>query len=430
MQRGKKNKDNKIANTKNGPPQSSLKTYITRAQKVKSKMADDQETENGNGNNPVPQDPTDIQQSAASSSGTVSEPIHIVEVGDSQNTEDINTLNVQPNVTTNPGNHSNTGQSGLPAEQAGSSQSQEQGALIMPTLEFAKDNPEMNIILKAIDNKLDFILLDNSAWKKKVDENLIKLNQDVGTNKTDIEGMKGVVDYMERVAKRSNAQSDSISQTTEQIFAQLEIDRLGALRREIALEDRLNALEREHRAYNIRVQGLTPTPTTNLRKLIVDTFSKVVPNLELANLEYVAKIVASKKKATSEGEEQDALPQASATKRAEPSVILLVRFNDKSIRNKVYALARKNKEKLPKNLVVREDMIKVDYDTWSLAKPQMETAHKGKKMCRYRYGRLIVNSENVPIEGLLSTNERIHEMNEGAKIPITIPQIPALEDIP
>ena len=100
------------------------------------------------------------------------------------------------------------------------------------------------------------------------------------------------------------------------------------------------------------------------------------------------------------------------------AVILLARFNDKAVRNKVYTLSRKNKDKLPIKVVVREDMIKADYDAWSLAKPQMETAHKNEKMCRCRYSKLTIDSKHVPIDGQLSTDQRIHEMNNAIKIPV------------
>ena len=410
--------------------------YLTRAAKTKTAMAGTETIEN----TADPLSPMTTEDGSEQAGPTGSQAQQL-EVGGNESSPVINTQTQAPQNKTNkdgdqhvgatsnpPGDQSNGDQSnGATANPPGTSQTQTETGELIPSLNITSEDPQMKLILQAIDKKLEFILLSNTTWKKGVEVKIAKLDERVKANTGAIAGMKGVVDFMEKVAKRTDTQTVSVGRSVDAIYAQIEIDRLQTYRSQIALEDRINSLEREHRAYNIRIQGLSPTPNQNLKQLVVDTFSPVVPGLDISTLEYVAKITASTKNSdNANAGVSDVLPDdqgvgggTAAAKKKQPAVILLARFNDKAVRNKVYVQARKNKIKLPKNVLVREDMIKADYDAWSLAKPQMETAYKGSKMCRCRYGRLTVDSKNVAIDGLLSTEARIHEMNESVKIPIT-----------
>ena len=294
-------------------------------------------------------------------------------------------------------------------------------------------NPGFEMLLDAmkdlangIDKKLETIISQNTEWKTGVTSRLTVAESSIGENKAEISKMKEVVDFMEAVANNTNSRSQSVDKSLETIFAQLEIDRLSSLRAQFRLEERINVLDREVKSFNIRVQGLKPTASQNLKTLVVDTFAKVVPELRASHIEYVAKIAAAKKKATTtEGDDGGEGVQneetARAEKNTEPSVILLIRFTDKLLRNKVYAMARKDKVKLGQ-IIVRDDLVKADYEAWTLAKPQMKTAYSLKQRSRCKDGKLNIESKQIPIKGLKSTDAMIHEINQSVKIPFKLPR--------
>ena len=419
----KKTKDTSV----DSPQAIALATYltrVTRANTIKLKMADGEVA-------PTTPAPSDIEKTSPvvnRQPNTIQSPVDKLtnpKVGDQgENLEVFSDLNAQE---TDRVDHDDT-QNGATASAAIIVDGLHTLDSLQP-LDFKSDNPDFKQILQAIDSKLDSILLSNAEWKDGVNNKLKQAEIDITATQTVVNDMKGTVDFMERVAKRTNKQSDGIEQSFQTIFAQIELDRLAALRANALMEERVNALEREQRSYNIRIQGLIPKPAQNLKKLVADTFKSVVPELEATSLEYVAQIKASTKKAADNtalaaGDTGNTQPKDKA-----PPVIIIARFNDKAVRNKVYALARKNKTKLPKGIIVRDDLIKSDYDSWALAKPQMEAAYTGKKMCRYKHGKLTIDSKMIPIDGLKTLDQRIGEQNEAVKIPIQFVPIPPLEDI-
>ena len=150
-------------------------------------------------------------------------------------------------------------------------------------------------------------------------------------------------------------------------------------------------------------------------------FVQLVPDLKKSHLEYVIKITPKQRDDVSDttGETAGGPTGAAGTnkdKTTKPPIVL-VRFTDKAVRNQVFYEARKSKDKFKPKLVVRDDMTKEDHNAWSLAKPQMQVAHEAGGRSKCKFGRLTIDSKSIPIEGLLSTDRKIHEMNEKTKIP-------------
>ena len=159
---------------------------------------------------------------------------------------------------------------------------------------------------------------------------------------------------------------------------------------------------------------------------MLEILVKLVPELNKSHLDYVIKI-ASSSSAQGEGPGDDTAtglqvamtetPALPAAKAKTKSPILLVRFTDKALRNKVFFEAKKNKDTFKPKLVIRDDMTKDDHAAWTLAKPQMQVAHTAGQRSKCRHGRLTIENNSTPIEGLLSQERKIHEINTAAKIP-------------
>lgn len=58
-----------------------------------------------------------------------------------------------------------------------------------------------------------------------------------------------------------------------------------------------------------------------------------------------------------------------------PSFIFTIGFNDLSMRNKIFFLGKKNKNKLPRGVIFRDNMTSPDYKKCQKAKPQMAKAY-------------------------------------------------------
>ena len=94
--------------------------------------------------------------------------------------------------------------------------------------------------------------------------------------------------------------------------------------------------------------------------------------------------------------------------------MILVRFTDKYVRNQVFHLSRKYKEKFTGT--VRDDMIQPDYTVWMLAKPQMSSAYERGKKSRCRYGKLVVDSKQIPVDGVISNAQIIAKAADEARL--------------
>ena len=307
---------------------------------------------------------------------------------------------------------------------------------MLPITDYHSENAEINIVLNAMKDiatnmatesaKMDARFAERDrvdlVWKQDIVSQVSAVEQTAKNNTTVLTGFQTTVELMQQVANRTDKQSKTIDTTFDTIFAQLDIDRINVIRKQLKVEERLNQLEREHRSFNIRAQGVKLDAKKNLKDCVLDMFLPLASDLKKSHLEYVIKITSTEKEGSGDtadganGATENALA-VQGTGAKEPRLpILLIRFTDKSIRNKVFFAARKAKDKYKPKLVVRDDMIKDDHKAWTLAKPQMEDAHKAGHRTKCRYGRLTVESKQTPIDGLPSTDRRVHEINENAKI--------------
>ena len=229
------------------------------------------------------------------------------------------------------------------------------------------------------------------------------------------------IEFMDSVAKKANAMVNEVEQTFDNIDKHLQGERVLTVREFIRLEDRLDILEREHRAFNMRVQGLPIKKDSNLKQVVVDAFKRVFTGLEIKHIEYVAKVTKGDTPDTPDpadfapDDETEQLETAQGKKKPQGPIVL-VRFTDRYIRNKVFGLSRKNKDKLGSSIIVRDDMIKGDYNKWKLAKPQMQTAYASGKLSRCRNGNLLIESRKTKIEGVEDTATKLHKAVEEGRL--------------
>ena len=78
--------------------------------------------------------------------------------------------------------------------------------------------------------------------KRGISERVKTIESWVTANKTAVQSLKGVGDFMEDVAKQTDNKQKDLDYTLQTIVAQLEIVRLATLRSQAKLEDRLNVL--------------------------------------------------------------------------------------------------------------------------------------------------------------------------------------------
>ena len=144
---------------------------------------------------------------------------------------------------------------------------------------------------------------------------------------------------------------------------------------------------------------------------IVDKFLPVVPELKLEQIEYAYKIAlkprdkdpgtegAAEESIQADDEAPELEAPVDATKnKSGPSYIVVVRFTTKQLRNKVFFKSKKHK--FTPKLILRNDLIKADYDVWVKAKPQMSIAHDAGKRSRCNDGQLKINGQKIPVDGV------------------------------
>ena len=133
---------------------------------------------------------------------------------------------------------------------------------------------------------------------------------------------------------------------------------------------------------------------------VIKLFSKVVPEIARKDIRYAYKLnLKPRQVATPPVHQLQADAPTDMAPAKPPPTIVIVRFNDINMRNKVFYLSRKNKDKLPKDIIVRDDQIKTDYDKWCLAKPQMNEAHTQGRRSRYKWGNLVIAGTKTKIQG-------------------------------
>lgn len=226
---------------------------------------------------------------------------------------------------------------------------------------------------------------------------------------------KKTIGYMDTTASEAKGLIDGLDATFIDVEAHLQAERVTNLKDMMRMEERLNMLEREHRAFNIRVQGLDLEGKPNVKAVFFDMFKKVCPDLKKGQIEYAIKITP--KLADKPDTQQVELAEGDGTApKKPPGPIVLVRFVDKRTRNRVFHLAKKNKDKFPVKIIVRDDMIRCDYNTWQKAKPQMNIAFTNGKKSKCVYSKLTIDSIVTKVDGVETPAEMIAKAIEETKL--------------
>ena len=149
------------------------------------------------------------------------------------------------------------------------------------------------------------------------------------------------------------------------MLTQIEWDRKQSHKDRLALNERINTLEREVRAFNVRIQGIPLDQNQNVKAAVVKTLSKVVTSLKNEHIEFAIKIKAKDTSTTAPMVTGEALVLQQAAPKKPPPSIVLVRFTTKAMRNNVFFTAKKDgsTEKFGTKIIIREDMIKCDWDS-------------------------------------------------------------------
>lgn len=254
-----------------------------------------------------------------------------------------------------------------------------------------------------LNSKLDKIVSDIEEWKTGIEKRVSQNEATIKDREKLMQEMKASIDFMDKTARDTQEQSQTIDITFQNIAKLFQNERLSTVKNMLKLEERVNMLEREVRSFNIRVQGLKIPDAQNIKSVVVKTFSNVVPQLTNSHIEYVYKLPTRKVTTTPKiagGDEDGDGEDGEQVKTDDDSPILLVRFTDKNIRNQVFFKSKKFK--FDTKLILRDDHIKSDHDKWTKAKPQMSEAHVEGKKSKYKWGKLTINSQQIPIRGVES----------------------------
>jgi len=254
-------------------------------------------------------------------------------------------------------------------------------------------------MFNTVEERLDKINDDITNWKTSINDKISGFESTLEKNKELMDGWQKTIEFMDTTSKDVTAHAQSIDTTfvnTDLLFQQ---ERVLTVKAFLHVEERLNILEREVKSFNVRVQGLAVPDGKNIKETVVNCFIKAVPELKKSHIEFVAKITVKPE----EG-------------KAPLLPILLIRFTEKRIRNKVFFNSKKHV--FESKIVVKEDMIKQDYEIWSKAKPQMAVAFQANKKPLCRNGKLTINKEITEVDGVESVHDILQKAAAGSTLKI------------
>jgi hypothetical protein len=173
----------------------------------------------------------------------------------------------------------------------------------------------------------------------------------------------------------------------------------------------IKTLQRKLREKNVRIQNVEVRENEQPEAAVLRTLNPVFPGLKQTDILSAVKVFkkgftgiqdegAPAPVRQGDGEEDVDNDNVTPARQAQP--VLLVEFKTREIRDMIYFDGRKNKTKFLPPIIIREDMIKADYQAWVLAKPQMEAAWRPPRSAkvRFQHGRLTINGQRVAIDGI------------------------------
>lgn len=288
----------------------------------------------------------------------------------------------------------------------------EEGAKAVSNLLKEETNDPVLLALQQLDKKFGDmnVKLDKmNNWKTDIEARVSSAEDTVKTKVALIDKFQDTITFMDETAKETSALTGGTDKTFQNIDLMFQEERVSTVKSVMALEQRLNSLEREVRSYNVRIKGIAVTGATNIKTKVISVLNKAVPDLKAHHIEYVYKIPV---KDIEVSEPVHALAPAPTP----PEPLLLVRFTDRQMRNKVFFKCKKFKFE-PK-VTIKDDMIKPDYINWAKAKPQMQEAHSRGKPLKYRYSKLIVDSKSVRIDGVETEAEILLQARESSTLEV------------
>lgn len=269
---------------------------------------------------------------------------------------------------------------------------------------------EMTTNKTSTEKKISDLDTDVKKWKSEIETKIDAFELKAKKQDEDLVAMKGTVDFMEKTATDVYQHAEGIDKTFINVDMKFRTERLLTVKALLQLEERVNSLERELRAYNIRVQGLKVADGQNIKSAIIQTFKEVAPELQKSHIEYAFKLSSKKDQAP------PLVAENGAGQQAQRDPIILIKFTDKNLRNKIFFKAKKFQFE-PK-IVVKDDHTKANYEKWQKAKPQMGDAYFEKKKSTYRNGRLTIDSKQIPIVGVDTEAQILAKAYDDAKLDI------------
>lgn len=260
--------------------------------------------------------------------------------------------------------------------------------------------------LDSLEKKIDSMV----SWKKSVDDRVKKVEDSLKEQTKNFAGYATAIEYTEKTAKNIDTQFESIDQRFNALTLVMIKNRCKEIEAKARQDHKINLLEREIRQYNIRAQGVQLEHNESPKNAAFRIFSKVSSDLKKEHIRFVIKkrlksSVAVRQEPDqgeneTESQEGDSETVETETESNRPYFIFTVRFNDLSMRNKIFFLGKKHKDRLPHGVILRDDMTSPDYIKWQKAKPQMAAAFTAKQRSSCRWGDLKIDGVSTKIQGL------------------------------
>ena len=249
-------------------------------------------------------------------------------------------------------------------------------------------NNNVNAKLLEMDRKSETrfqtLSISLKTWQQGVDKKLKDVEDTLTKREAFYNSFQQTIDYVEKTAKAVDAKATSYDNRFTAIDTEVSNAAAANLVSQKKTAWSLNAIERQMKENNVRIQGMIIPDEETPKLVVLRVFKAIIPDLEIEQIEY-AYAIKSK-------------PPEDPSQPARPPIIL-ARFVSKGTRNAVFFKAKKNKDKIPANVIVREDYTKLDLELKTLAKPQMAVAFAAGKKPKFTFGSLKVDGQITKING-------------------------------
>lgn len=231
------------------------------------------------------------------------------------------------------------------------------------------------------------------AWQTGIEDRIIVIEGKV--DKLDVPALQYSVDSAVDTANTAEREVDLLKQKVSSLERRLE-ESLELIDKSVNKNAELiKSLQRRTRESNVRIQGVKQEDEESPLQATHRYLSHVVPDLKIEDIESVEKIVPR-----TINKPTIAPVLGAAAPPPEPTYppTILIKFKNRQIRDKVYYEARRNKEKFPSKVIVREDMIRADRELWGIAKTQMAEAFTLGVKTKFEWGKLTINGQKTKVK--------------------------------